>query len=665
MRIKASFAIVAGLVLGFSTVSAAQPLGTFRWQLSPYCNVLSLSVTQNGAIYRLEGYDDQCGANTRAAVIGMAIPNTDGTIGFGLNLVVAPGGAPLHIDVALTPATLGGTWRDSSGNTGTLVFNPSAAAGTPRAAPTTVIPDGAITSSKIATNAIDASKVLDGSLGSADVNSTQIQRRVSGACATGAFLQGVNQDGTVVCGSDSTGTGDITGVAAGTGLSGGGTSGDVTLTVNFDGTGTAATAARSDHTHPADITGVAAGAGLAGGGTAGDVTLAVSYAGSGTATTAARSDHTHAADITGVAAGAGLTGGGTAGDVTLAANFAGPGTANAIARSDHDHRGTDASNTAIGLAALAAVTTGLQNTAIGSQALTATTTGGGNVAVGQFALSTNTTGTSNTALGWNALGFATTAAANTAVGSEALTAATTGGTNVALGVQALRNSTAGTENTAVGVLALSNMVSGLQNVAVGVSALGNALGNNNIAIGSAAGATLTNGDNNIYIGNAGAVEAGRIRIGGVVHTATFIAGIRGATTGVNDAVAVVIDSDGQLGTVSSSRRVKEDIAPLTAGVDLQRLRPVQFRYIAPSKDGSKPLQYGFIAEEVAEVNPLLVARGADGQIETVKYHILPTLLVAEVQRLENERVHQEERITALSQAVEELRAALARLTAPR
>ena len=88
------------------------------------------------------------------------------------------------------------------------------------------------------------------------------------------------------------------------------------------------------------------------------------------------------------------------------------------------------------------------------------------------------------------------------------------------------------------------------------------------------------------------------------------------------------------GTASSSRRFKQDIADLgDVGLKLHKLRPVRFRYTeAPAS-----LQYGLIAEEVDEVLPELVARSADGTIETVQYHVLPSLLVAEVQRLERER----------------------------
>ncbi len=45
------------------------------------------------------------------------------------------------------------------------------------------------------------------------------------------------------------GIGDVTGVTAGTGLTGGGTANDVTLNINYAGTGAANTASRSDHNH--------------------------------------------------------------------------------------------------------------------------------------------------------------------------------------------------------------------------------------------------------------------------------------------------------------------------------------------------------------------------------------------------------------------------------
>lgn len=97
----------------------AQSLGTFRWQMQPYCNVVTLEVTQTGSGFRLEGTDDQCGGGTdRASAIGTAFQNPDGTIGMGLTLVLAPGGAAVHVDVALAPGGFSGTWRDSSGLSG-------------------------------------------------------------------------------------------------------------------------------------------------------------------------------------------------------------------------------------------------------------------------------------------------------------------------------------------------------------------------------------------------------------------------------------------------------------------------------------------------------------------------------------------------------------------
>jgi Cdc6-like AAA superfamily ATPase len=86
-----------------------------------------------------------------------------------------------------------------------------------------------------------------------------------------------------------------------------------------------------------------------------------------------------------------------------------------------------------------------------------------------------------------------------------------------------------------------------------------------------------------------------------------------------------------------------------ASRDLMRLRPVTFRYKKPFADGSKPIQYGLIAEEVDEVYPDLVAHSADGQIETVKYQVLDSMLLNEVQRQQAEIGAQKEQLQKLEQ----------------
>jgi hypothetical protein len=246
--------------------------------------------------------------------------------------------------------------------------------------------------------------------------------------------------------------------------------------------------------------------------------------------------------------------------------------------------------------------------------------------------------------------------------------------NTASGYNALSSNTSGSNNTAMGSGALLSNATGNYNVAVGMDALTNANGSNNIAIGYQAASNVSAGNsNNIEIGSQGSAnDNGTIRIGSAggisgctacgAQTSFFAAGIRGVTTSNNDAVPVVIDSNGQLGTVNSSRRFKEDIQDMgDASNGLLLLRPVTFRYQKQFADGSKPVQYGLIAEEVEEVYPDLVSHSADGKIETVKYQVLDSMLLNEVQRQHAEIVSQTDQIRALEHQLKEQQERMARV----
>ncbi len=144
-------------------------------------------------------------------------------------------------------------------------------------------------------------------------------------------------------------------------------------------------------------------------------------------------------------------------------------------------------------------------------------------------------------------------------------------------------------------------------------------------------------------------ESNTIRIGDQTqfHDRAFIAGIRGVTTGNANAVNVVIDSAGQLGTVSSSRRVKRDIAPLDSLRPLMKLKPVSFRY----RSGPPELHYGLLAEQVAKVLPELAVYGSDGLPETVQYQELPVMLLAQNQALQRQNNRQQAQIDRLIREV--------------
>ncbi len=225
----------------------------------------------------------------------------------------------------------------------------------------------------------------------------------------------------------------------------------------------------------------------------------------------------------------------------------------------------------------------------------------------------------------------------------------------------------GLNNLGVGNNTLPLLIGSIQsNTALGNNA-GRQLrtGSGNTFIGQDAGGNIGFGNGNIYINNGGVNNEERAtRIGISSQEKCFIFGIRGRTTGEADAIPVLIDSAGQLGTVSSSRKYKENIQSFNSNQALsivEQLSPVTFNY---KKHSNKTAQLGLIAEDVDTVySPLVIYK--DGEPETVKYHELPILLLAALKEslsktseLKEKLTMQENTINSLHKEVEFLKSTL-------
>jgi Chaperone of endosialidase len=299
--------------------------------------------------------------------------------------------------------------------------------------------------------------------------------------------------------------------------------------------------------------------------------------------------------------------------------------------------GYPGNNTAEGTNALFSLTSGIDNTALGFEALFRNTTGDFNTAEGFGALFSNSSGTQNTATGVNALISNTTGSFNTANGVDTLFRNTTGFQNAATGVQALFSNTTGFHNTAAGFQALLSNTTGNHNTADGDNALvhdttgslntaigahtleQNITGSSNVALGFQAGFNIT-GSGNVCVGQnivGVAGESNVTRIGNIASTAQA------------NGVLVTVGAGGKLGFQASSRRYKDDIKPMEkASEALFALKPVSFRY-KQEIDPARSPDFGLIAEDVATVNPDLVARDEQGNIVTVRYQAVNAMLLNE------------------------------------
>jgi hypothetical protein len=131
MRRGAILAVLLGGSLGAADASA-QVFGTFSWRMEPYCNIITLTVTQHPLGYTVDGNDNLCGAGGKlSGATGQVVFNPDGTLGLYFTTVASPAGKTVHVTAQISPATGSGTWTDSVGNSGNFLLG-APGAGSPR-----------------------------------------------------------------------------------------------------------------------------------------------------------------------------------------------------------------------------------------------------------------------------------------------------------------------------------------------------------------------------------------------------------------------------------------------------------------------------------------------------------------------------------------------------
>lgn len=170
-------------------------------------------------------------------------------------------------------------------------------------------------------------------------------------------------------------------------------------------------------------------------------------------------------------------------------------------------------------------------------------------------------------------------------------------------------------------------------------------------MGAFAGTGVTTADNVICIGTPGLN----------LSESCFIGNIFGTTSA--GGIQVLVNADGKLGTVVSSRRFKEEIKPMSEASDLLfALQPVTFRY-RKEVDASGTSQFGLVAEDVEKVSPDLIVRDKEGKPYSVRYDQVNAMLLNEFLKEHRKNEQQEATIARLQKQIDALSAGLQKVSA--
>lgn len=348
------------------------------------------------------------------------------------------------------------------------------------------------------------------------------------------------------------------------------------------------------------------------------------------------------------------------GDVTTGGNFNLPQTTTSVGTLSIGgarflHAGGDASNTFVGASSgnrtnatigntgigqitLQSIAGGISNTIVGHASGNALVNGSFNCSLGEGSLFNSGDLTGCVAIGWHTQ-ISASGNYNVGIGYSVMTGGVSGTDNFGGGRACLGSLGAGNGNVAIGATSAQNITTGSNNTVLAYNALAGSFntGSTNLILGTGSGNSYTAAEsNNILLANSGvASENNTMRIGtsgsgtGQVNRA-YVAGVNGVTV---TGSAVLCATDGQLGTVVSSEKYKKDIQTLESS-EILELRPVSFLY---KNDETQFPQVGLIAEEVEKVIPRLCVYDNSGQLQSVKYHEIPTYLLLEIQKL-NKRI---------------------------